>query len=305
MIMLGSTFLCGDIMSIPCTPTNIDNIDYIKIENAEYDALYVTENTSFELTEELPEEWDFDTILYAKFDGNTLAGNVDWSLETVSNVLIKRRKSDEFTWITLSNTVINSVDDFDISGVDVTCEFAEYQYAVVPILNGIEGNYSYTTVEVHADCMLIADDGETWVTTLTDGFCDNVSNVPSSTIVTMYDKYPTIIRNSNACYETISVSAGFLELNKEKCEFIIDDARRLKNIKKCKEFLNNGKPKFLRNIDGRIWLVYITTPPTDSADGYYKNRRLDFECTEIGDPTLEPDLYYAGLITATEEWWNR
>lgn len=305
MLLLGSTFLSGDIMSIPCTPTNIDNIDYIKIENAIYDALYVTENVTDELTPEFPEEWDFDTILYAQFNGNTSAGNVDWSLETISHVLIKRRKADEFKWITLSATEIHSVEDFDISGVDVTCEFADYQYAVVPIMNGIEGNYSYADVTVTAECMLIADDEQTWITTLTDGFCDNVSNVPSSTIVTMYDKYPTIIRNSDACYETISVNAGFMEFDREKCEFVDEDIRRLRYLKECKAFLNNGKEKFLRNIDGRIWLVYITTPPTDSADGHYKNRRLNFECTEVGDPTLESDLYYAGFITATEEWWNR
>ena len=305
MLLLGSTFLSGDIMSIPCTPTNIDNIDYIKIENAIYDALYVTKNVTDELTPEFPEEWDFDTILYAQFNGNTSAGNVDWSLETISHVLIKRRKADEFKWITLSATEIHSVEDFDISGVDVTCEFADYQYAVVPIMNGIEGNYSYADVTVTAECMLIADDEQTWITTLTDGFCDNVSNVPSSTIVTMYDKYPTIIRNSDACYETISVNAGFMEFDREKCEFVDEDIRRLRYLKECKAFLNNGKEKFLRNIDGRIWLVYITTPPTDSADGHYKNRRLNFECTEVGDPTLESDLYYAGFITATEEWWNR
>ena len=305
MLLLGSTILGGDIMSIPCTPTNIDNINYIKIENAIYDALYVTKNVTDELTPEFPDEWDFDTILYAKFDGDTSAGNVNWSLETVSHVLIKRRKADEFTWITLSVTDINTVEDFDISGVDVTCGFADYQYAVVPIMNGIEGNYSYTDVTVTADCMLIADDEQTWVTTLTDGFCDAVSNVPSSTVVTMYDKYPTIIRNSDANYETVSVSASFMEFDKEKCEIVDEDIRRLRYLKECKAFLNNGKEKFLRNIDGRIWLVYITTPPTDSADGHYKNRRLDFECTEVGDPTLESDLYYAGFITATEAWWNR
>lgn len=306
MLILGSTFLCGDIMSVPCTPTNVEDITYIKIENGEYDTLYVTKDVSSELELTIPEEWDFDTILYAKFNNNTLAGNVDWSLSTVSNVLIKRRKIDEFTWITLSNTIINTAEDFNISGVDVTCGFDEYQYAVVPILNGIEGNYSYTTVEVKADCLLIADEDSVWVTTLTDGFCDNVSNVPNSTIVTMYDKYPTIVRNSDANYETISVTAGFTEFDKEKCEWIFEDnGRRLTRLKQCKAFLNNGKTKFLRNIDGRIWLVYITTPPTDSADQYYKNRQLSFECTEVGDPTLESDLYYAGFITATEEWWNR
>ncbi len=312
MMFLGS-FLCGDVMSVPCTPTNIDNINYVEIGNGEFDDLYITKDTSAELTEKPSQNWDFDTILYAKFDGNTLAGNVDWSLDTVSTLLIKRRKTDEFQWITLSVKPISTVDDFNIKFKDVTgTDSVQYQYAAVPILNGIEGNYSYADVTCKNRFLVIADEDEIWSTIVTDGFCDAVSNVPSSTVVTMNDRYPTVVRNTSANYETVTVTANFVPTTIDEetgcVHFNIDNSTNdvyVKYSKQFKEFLNNGKTKLLKNIDGRAWLCYVTTPPTDSADGNYLNRKLTFGVTELGDVNNEEDLYDAGLITANEEWWNR
>ncbi len=312
MMFLGS-FLCGDVMSVPCTPTNIDNINYVEIGNGEFDDLYITKDTSAKLTEKQPQNWDFDTILYAKFDGNTLAGNVDWSLDTVSTLLIKRRKANEFQWITLSVKSISAVDDFNIKFKDVTgTDSVQYQYAAVPILNGIEGNYSYADVTCKNRFLVIADEDEIWSTIVTDGFCDAVSNVPSSTVVTMNNRYPTIVRNTSANYETVTVTANFVPTTIDEetgcVHFNINNSTNdiyVKYLKQFKEFLNNGKTKLLKNIDGRAWLCYVTTPPTDSADGNYLNRKLTFGVTELGDINNEEDLYDAGLITASEEWWNR
>ncbi len=312
MMFLGS-FLCGDVMSVPCTPTNIDNINYVEIGNGEFDDLYITKDTSAELTEKPPQNWDFNTILYAKFDGNTLAGNVDWSLDTVSTLLIKRRKADEFQWITLSVKPVSTIDDFNIKFKDVTgTDSVQYQYAAVPILNGIEGNYSYTDVTCKNRFLVIADEDEIWSTIVTDGFCDAVSNVPSSTVVTMNDRYPTVVRNTSANYETVTVTANFVPTTIDEetgCVHLdVDNSTHdvyAKYLKQFKEFLNNGKTKLLKNIDGRAWLCYVTTPPTDSADGNYLNRKLTFGITELGDINDEEDLYDAGLITAGEEWWNR
>ena len=311
MLFLGSTFLCGDVMSVPYTPTAIENIDYIEIGDAYFDDLYTTKNTSAELTEKPPEEWDFDTILHAKFNGNTLAGNVDWSLNTVSNILIKRRKTDDYQWITLSVHEINSIEDFDIKFQDMTgADSVKYQYAAVPILNGIEGRYSYVDVECKNNFLVIADEDEIWSTIITDGYCDSVSNAPSSTLVTMNDKYPTIVRNTCAEYETVTVTANFVPTTIDEetgcMSFDIDNDNNsvyTRYSKDFKAFLNNGKTKLLKNIDGRAWLCYVTTPPSDSADGHYKNRKITFGVTELGDIEKEEDLYDAGLITSTEEWW--
>lgn len=313
MMFLGATFLCGDAMSVPCTPTNIDHINYVEIGNGEFDDLYITKDTSAILTEKPPENWDFDTILHAKFDGNTLAGNVEWSVNTVSTLLIKRRKVGEFQWITLMTNQITTTDDFNVKFKDVTgTDSVHYEYAAVPILNGTEGNYSYTDVTCKNRFLVIADEDEIWSTVATDGFCDAVSNVPSSTIVTMNDRYPTVIRNTDANYETVTVTANFVPTTIDEetgCIHLkIDNNTHdvyAKYSKQFKKFLNNGKTKLLKNIDGRAWLCYITTPPTDSADGNYLNRKLSFEVTELGSIESEEDLYNAGFITAGEEWWNR
>lgn len=307
MIFMGS-FFCGDTLSVPCTPTNIDNINYIAIGNAVFDDLYVTGNVSSELTKDCPANWDFDTVLYAKFNDNTLAGNVDWSVDTVSNLLIKRRKMNEFKWITLQNVEIHGIDDFNFNFRDVTCAgFADYQYAAVPVMNGIEGNYSTADVRCESNQLTLIDRDEMWSTIFTDGFCNTASNVPISTIVTMYDKYPAIIRNSDSAYETVSVTAGFFPVSeKDNCTLAADDPYRIVTFSKAvKNFLINGKTKLLKNIDGRIWLGCITTPPSDTASEMYNNRQLSFELTEIGDVESEEELYDAGFITVGEEWWNR
>ncbi len=313
MMFLGATFLCGDAMSVPCTPTNIDHINYVEIGNGEFDDLYITKDTSAMLTEKPPENWDFDTILHAKFDGNTLAGNVEWSVNTVSTLLIKRRKVGEFQWITLMTNQITTADDFNVKFKDVTgTDSVRYEYAAVPILNGTEGNYSYTDVTCKNRFLVIADEDEIWSTVATDGFCDAVSNVPSSTIVTMNDRYPTVIRNTDANYETVTVTANFVPTTIDEetgCIHLKIDSNAhdvyARYSKQFKEFLNNGKTKLVKNIDGRAWLCYVTTPPTDSADGNYLNRKLSFEVTELGSIESEEDLYDAGFITAGEEWWNR
>ena len=246
MMFLGATFLCGDAMSVPCTPTNIDHINYVEIGNGEFDDLYITEDTSAILTEKPPENWDFDTILHAKFDGNTLAGNVEWSVNTVSTLLIKRRKVGEFQWITLMTNQISTADDFNVKFKDVTgTDSVRYEYAAVPILNGTEGNYSYTDVTCKNRFLVIADEDEIWSTVATDGFCDAVSNVPSSTIVTMNDRYPTVIRNTDANYETVTVTANFVPTTIDEETGCIhlkidNDAHDVyaKYSKQFKEFLN-------------------------------------------------------------------
>ena len=309
MIFFGS-FLSSDVMSVACTPTDINDINKIELSNGMYDELFVTNDVESELTETIQQEWDFNTILHATFDGNALAGNINWVIDSISDIAIKRRKVGEFKWITLETKKVNSFDDFSIVGIDKTAApNFEYEYAVIPILNGIEGNYSSALpLKVISNSLVVLDKDETWATVVTDGFCDEVCNVPNSIIDTMNDIYPTIISNTSANYKTITVNCQFLPTNEDGCLEPVTDSTIpaiTSNNNKFMAFLNNKKPKLLKNLDGRIWLVYITTPPTNSADGSYLMRKITFGCTEIGDINSEEDLYYAGLITATEEWWNQ
>ena len=300
--------LCADIMSVACTPTNIDNINKIELSNGWYDDLRVTKNVTEELSSKVNQDWDWDTILHAKFDGDVSAGNVNWNLSKVSYLLVKRKKSKDFKWTTVKVQKVSNRDDFNLRDIDVTATPGyEYQYAAVPIIEGIEGFYSIDTVDVKTNSLVITDKDEIWQTMVTDNYLDNTSVVPNSLIETMYSKYPTVVRNTAANYEKIQVNATFLPLEDDDCTIDFDDdQKRIEYNNKAKMFLRNDKIKILKSMSGDIWLCYVCDPPSDTAQDNYKNRKLTFGLVEVGNPDSEEDLWYAGFIpTVTEEWWNR
>lgn len=310
-MMFFGDVLSGNEFSIPCTPTDINNITRIELSNGWYDDLRITKNIEEELSSAVNQTWDWDTILHAKFDGNISAGNVIWNFDTVSHLLVKRKKVDDFKWVTLEVRKVESVEDFNVRNIDKTAtpEF-KYQYAAVPIKNGVEGFYSTCEVDVKTNCLVIVDRDECWCTTISDNYLDNTSVVPVGKIETMYETYPTIISNSAANYEEITVNAQFLPGENEDgsgCHIDLTDNKKLFEYnKRAKMFLRNGNFKILKSA-GQIWGVYVTTPPSDTAQDNYKNRLLSFTMTETFDVEDEEALWEYGLIdeNATEEWWNK
>ena len=64
MMFFDYSVLCADVMSVPVTPTDVDNITSIEIKNAWFDDLYVTKDVESDYINDMkiPTEWDFDTI---------------------------------------------------------------------------------------------------------------------------------------------------------------------------------------------------------------------------------------------------
>lgn len=314
MIFLGTVFGADPLM-VPVTPTNINNVNKVQIVNGTYDDLYVTRDTTIPLVLNPTLEWNFDTIMYADFNDNTtMAGNLKVSIMAITHLIIKRKRTDEFKWITIDAKEIlhdpemtkeELVAQMDMKGVDLTATIGfEYEYAAVPIMNGIESVYSTSKAVCESKGIVILDDEEVWMTRYVDNDIDTTAVVPNSVIETMHSKYPTIIRNTDANYETIQLTASFVP-GEEECDTDWDDERGMVEYsRRAYDFLRNDKPKLLKATDGRIWLVYVTTPPTDTYDQNSGMRKLQFACTEIGSVYSEPDLWDAGLINAGEEWWS-
>ena len=86
------TNFVGGALACALTPTSTRNIDYVELKKGTYDDLYITKASDFTITNVFPEEWDFDTILWSKFNGNANAGNVDWNLDNVSHLILKSRR---------------------------------------------------------------------------------------------------------------------------------------------------------------------------------------------------------------------
>lgn len=309
MFLCGSNFV-GGALACALTPTNIENINYVELKNGIYDDLYISKATDFELTNKCPEEWDFDTVLWAKFDGNTNAGNVDWNLETTSHIVLKSRIEGEFRWKTIAVKEINSIEDFVINYPDYFIASGQtVEYAIVNVLYGSEGNYATTKITPKFSKMFLIEDGIVWGTDITDGYCNTTRNIPSSTVELLNKKYPIFIRNTIANYDTGSCAGSFVPLTAEdSCELAYDtqhDYQRIKYQREFMDFLCDGIPKILKMPDGRIWIIQVTPNPADNANQNYNDRETSWSWVEIGDVNSEEDLYYLGLSDVTSEWWNK
>ena len=308
MFICGSN-LCGGNLACALTPTAVNGINYIELKNGIYDDLYLTKATGFALDSKITAGWDFDTILWAKFNNNTNAGNVDWSVDTVSHLLLKRRLINDFKWNTLAVKEIHDMDDFVIYHNDYrNASGAVYEYAVVPVLYGTEGLYSSCTVDSKFDQLFIIEDEMVYGTEFTDNFCDTTRNIPSSTVELLNSKYPVFIKNTIANYDTGTCKGEFVPLDEDECtaDFSPEgDYKRIRAQKETMDMISDGIPKILKLSDGRIWLIQTTPNPADTADQTYNNRYITFSWVEIGDIDSEEDLYYLGLSDVTEEWWNK
>ena len=146
MFICGNNFVGGEL-ACALTPTGIENINYVELKNGIYDDLYITRATDFGLSPDYQMRWDFDTILWAKFNGNTHAGNIDWRLETTSHLILKSRTEGNFKWKTLFVKEVNTLEDFEINYPDYFVASGQpVEYALVPVLYGCEGTYAVTSV---------------------------------------------------------------------------------------------------------------------------------------------------------------
>ncbi|MCM1186617.1 MAG: hypothetical protein NC251_04250 [Lachnoclostridium sp.] len=308
MFICGSNFVGGE-SACALTPTNIENINYIELKNGIYDDLYVSKNTDFVLDGECPAEWDFDTVLWAKFNGNTSAGNVDWNLETTSHIVLKSRREGEFQWKTIAVKEIHDIDDFVINYPDYFVASGQtMEYAIVNVLYGSEGNYATAKITPKFHKMFLIEENTVWSTEITDGYCNTTRNIPSSTVELLNSKYPVFVRNTAADYDTGSCAGAFVPFAEESCEFAYGeeyDYQRTKYQKDFMDFLCDGAPKILKMPDGRMWIVQVTPNPADNAGQNYNDREISWNWVEIGDVNSEQDLYYLGLSDVPPEWWNQ
>lgn len=320
MFILGNSFI-GGLNSVSYSPSNVGSVDYIEITNGVYDELLMTKDTEKEINEFYNPIWDFNTVLWTQFNGNTNAGNVDWNTDTVDMLALKVRPLGEYEWSTLLVKDTKTIDDYVIDyNYYMGAKGNQYQFAVVAMLQYSEQTYSiardinnpnnnYVTQDFEK--MFLIENDKVYGTSLTDGNCNTTRNIPSANVELLYHKYPMFVSNTIACYDTGQCVGTFMPINEQgECvspDFSAEgDIARVRYQKEVMDFITDRKPKILKMPDGRAWLIQITPSPTDNAKGnLYSNREISFSWVEIGDLNNESDLYYLGFSKVTEEFWRR
>ena len=311
MFVCGKNYVGGK-NACTLTPTSIDQITRVELKNGIYDYLFLTQDTSFNVNDPVQADWDHNTLLYAKFNGNTTAGNIERTLEETTHIVIKSRKDGDFEWQTLAVHEVNTVDDFNIYFNDYFVPSMQpTEYAIVYSYYGVEKTYSTVTVTPQFNMMFLIKGNEVYGTYMTDANCNTTRNIPSSNVETLNNKYPTFIRNGKANYDTGECSGCFMPVSDEDGLCTPPDFNkenvyvRIQFQKKVMDFIAANKPGILKMPDGRMWIIQVTPNPTDTAEDTYNYRSISFSWVEIGDATSESDLYYLGLTDVSPEWWSK
>lgn len=279
-------------------PTNVSNINSSEIRNAIFDHFSMSKDTTLPFDKEKPIEWTYDTILNAPLDGNLFAGNLNYLLSNVSSIKIKRREKGSFDWITIHEQKVENLEDLTFAFNDFLNAYGvEYDYALVPILGSVEGNYVIDSVLSKFNGVFIGTSEESYKFLYDVQYGSNARNQQTSTFAPLGRKYPIIVANGVMSYESGSVSGTILNNSFEK-DGKLDRVEIVKKKDKIKDFLTNKKPKILKDWNGNLWLILVT----DKVDiGYAQGSgmgipNIKFNWVEIGEANSQLDLYDAGLI---------
>lgn len=289
-------FRDGDALnSAPSGFTNFNNID---LSNAIYDHWYITKNTNEGIPEEYPEIWDGSTLINAKFNGNLSAGNIDYAISQISGIIIKRRLTGTFDWMTLKTIPIEKLEDLTFVFNDFLNQSSvNYDYALVPIIEGAEGNYNIETVFSQFNGVFITDAKNSYKLLYDVSYNSNSRKQQIGTFEPLGSKYPIIVANGALSYESGTVSATVLNDDFQYNAFV-NPAAIVEKKNLLKNFLTNKKPKILKDINGNIWLVVIVSDiSVDYLNGSNMTiPHMSFSWVEAGDPTNQQDLYGAGML---------
>lgn len=279
------------------TIVHITNCKRIEIRNAIFDDIFITENLNHSLN---PLEWDYDTLFWAKFNGTLNAGNVEHGLEYTSDIIIKRRKIDKdddiyHPWIPLFRVPVTSWDGFSFTLFDhYVANNTEYEYALVPVLEGVESSYHVNSITTSFKGMFVVSKEKIFKSLLEMRYSDE-KNHNTTSVRTIDRKFPFIVNHSKNNFYSGDVEGVFVPFRKETCDFDFDAAYKYRED--LMEFLANGQAKFLKLEDGRIWMMVVSdNNPKETQDDYVKKFTTSFGWTEVGNVHNTDDYFQNGFI---------
>lgn len=279
-------------------PANVDAITTTQISNAIFDHFNVTKNTSTPVSTTIPTEWDFDTIMDAGFNGDINAGNVDFLVEEISAIKIKRRIQGTFDWITLNTIPVNTVDDLTFAFNDLlNADYVTYDYALVPIMEDVEGEYIINSILSKFNGVFIGDYSTIYKFFYDVQYGTNARNQQIGTFQPLGNQYPIIIANGLLSYESGTVSATIL--NDDFADTgLVDTPAIVEKKTIIKDFLTNKKPKILKDWSSNIWLCIVVDSPqiTYKLGSGMAIPQVQFNWVQIGDANSQADLYNNGIL---------
>ena len=269
---------------------NLTYVDTVKISNAIFDHLNIVNGLVNDST--IP-EWDEDTtIMNATFNNSIDAGNLGELIGNVSYLEIQRKEAGTDNWITLNKIYKDTTtqtfqsqftmyDTYNQNGV-------QYVYQILPVdSRGNAGFALQSDIVSLFEGAYIADANNIFKIT-NEYELTKQTNQKSAIYEPLGSKYPFVTYNAETNYDSGSFTAVLLApTSQNQSKSYIDRMAQVKLEKQFNEWLTNGRPKVLKDFNGRLKIVTIVDAVQNQ---YYKelgNGICSTSCTfvEVGEMT--------------------
>jgi hypothetical protein len=287
----------SDLNALDPYPTVTNELETVVLQNAIFNDLSITKDVDSPYSMEVQTVWDIYTILLATFDNTLNAGSItDYSVGDIDSIRIKRRKLGEFNWETIYERKITNSYDLVFSGEDnFAMNETEYEYAWVPVVGNVEGNYSVSSIESKFKGVFIADADTIYKFAAGVGYGPSEQTQLVATYNPLGKKYPVYVSNGATNYQTGSLTAKIIGNYENTHVFNRKEMVEQKN--NLLKWLTNKRAKVLKDFNGNIWLIYITGSPSITYNTQWGNNMMEvsFQYGEIGDIDNSEDMRNLGL----------
>lgn len=299
MLVLPGYNFVDDISAVDPFVSIVDNLNSATIQNGIFDHFNLTADVTSTYSSTIPTAWDYLTLMDANFNGTINVGNSGFVLETLSGFKIKRRKLTEFTWLDLGYIPITSFTQLGFSFQDnLAASLQDYEYAFVPVINGVEGNYITNTISTQFSGVFICD-MDTIYRFYAGAQYGQSEQVQKIGVFEPFGlQYPVVVSNALTNYQKGSVSGTVLNSDFYTTN-TVDRLAIVQQRKSLLEFLTNKKAKILKDQNGAEWLMIVSGSPSISYTNNYGQGISDvgFDWVELGSADSQSDLYNSGIIS--------
>jgi len=221
--------------------SNKNNVYQVEFKNVISDELYISQSGDIKNTNKF--DWQIDTFLKATFQNNLEAGNVTLGGLPIDRWKIRRRKIDDINFKDLAIVPMSSDENFYYLDTSPQTDVI-YEYEVIPMSGDIEGVAHVIQIKISFEYWWLSDEEEAYPFFANLQVSDITTNRQRNEYLG-FNKYP-IVSYGNAKYQSGTITAllvdSFWETN-------------INYRKKVEDFINNGKPKYLKSPYGDIWRV--------------------------------------------------
>ena len=271
----------------------------LMVSNGIYDEIKIDEILD-SLNSILKEEWSMDTAFLAKFQKNLEAGNIGQGTK-IEKLRFKRRKVGTLDWETMLDMNFNiDIENYDM--IDYLIESSDtYEYALVPLLQGFEGQGVSSQVDTNYISMfLTGSDGNGNIINYPLRFDETNSDIKINEDIvyqkTLSSQYPARLCGESK-YLTGNINVKLISPTTEKNNGKVDFKAEKVYRKAFEDFIHGGRPMLIRNHS--LYILATVSEPTKNpafnnevAFGLYD---YQFIFTEYADAQSMENLKNSGL----------